>query len=286
MTRNDIRMDPTHFDQIVINIAANARDAMPDGGTLTVAVTECGTDGLGGESAAPSAGGGDRWLTLTMTDTGVGMTSDTVERIFEPFYTTKGAEHGTGLGLAVVHSAVHQAAGSIAVTSERGVGTTFDVRLPLWGPRPSTPTTSAPSRLTRNPSVLVALQDDALQALTIRILERAGCTVLAAPEALIDVGRTSATGRVDLVITDGELMDAATGTSVARAARRHRPALPIVYITPPGSERDSPARPGEPSGAALAAPFTAEGLIAFVGQAMDPPTAGGGPGVRGPQPHR
>jgi signal transduction histidine kinase len=112
-----VRIDPSHFEQVVMNLAINARDAMPDGGLLTIA------------TARRESPRGDRSVVLSIRDTGAGMDEETRERIFEPFFTTKG-EKGTGLGLSVVYGIVQQSAGEIAVTSAPGRGTTFEIRLP------------------------------------------------------------------------------------------------------------------------------------------------------------
>jgi PAS domain S-box-containing protein len=130
--RYGVRMDPTQFDRIIINMAVNARDAMPDGGTLTVRIGDdasgaCTTSAAGARAAT----GPHESLVLTMADTGVGIAPGAVEHIFDPFFTTKSGDAGTGLGLATVHGIVHQAGGSISVDSVMDHGSVFHVRLPL-----------------------------------------------------------------------------------------------------------------------------------------------------------
>ena len=125
-----IRIDPTQLEQVVLNLVINARDAMPSGGRIRVALPE---------RTAASAGS----LELTVSDTGEGMPPEVQARIFEPFFTTKASGKGTGLGLATVHGIVHQAGGTITVDSAIGVGTTFRVHFPLT-PAPASPLRDAP----------------------------------------------------------------------------------------------------------------------------------------------
>ncbi len=121
-----VRMDPTHLSQVLLNLAANARDAMPAGGTLRISVENVPSDALNGCARGLSGDG----VVLSVSDTGFGMSPEIRERIFEPFFTTKEAGKGTGLGLAVTYGIIQQAGGAISVDSELGRGSTFRIALP------------------------------------------------------------------------------------------------------------------------------------------------------------
>jgi two-component system cell cycle sensor histidine kinase/response regulator CckA len=129
-----IRADATQMEQVLLNLSLNARDAMPDGGILTIetAMTTLGVGEVAGCGAGP-------YVRLTVRDTGVGMDADTQARVFEPFFTTKGAGQGTGLGLAIVNGIVRQSSGAVAVESAPGQGTTFRVFLPRLEPQHAVP---------------------------------------------------------------------------------------------------------------------------------------------------
>jgi signal transduction histidine kinase/CheY-like chemotaxis protein len=197
-----ICIDPSQFEQLLLNLAVNARDAMPGGGCLTI---ECSTRGhasdtLAGQLAGPAE------AVIRVTDTGVGIHSDHLDRVFEPFFTTKEEGKGTGLGLATCFGIVTQRGGSISVDSTVGRGTTFEIRLPLAqdvAERISNvsamPTVVTPSSET----VLVVEDDDAVRNISARTLRAQGFAVLEAAsghEALELFARTGAT--VDLVLTD------------------------------------------------------------------------------------
>ena len=179
-----IQADPGQVEQVVMNLAVNARDAMPEGGEVAIFTQHIHLD-ADFCASHPWARPGDYAL-LTVSDTGTGMDTATQERIFEPFFTTKELGRGTGLGLAVVYGIVKQHNGFIHVYSELGKGTTFRVYFPLHSGGPVTARTSAAAMsavLEGTETILLVEDDDALRTATTKILERLGYTIHAAPNA-------------------------------------------------------------------------------------------------------
>jgi CheY-like chemotaxis protein len=251
---------------VIVNLAVNARDAMPDGGTLTITT---------GRSAGGAASCGDvpsgRWVVLSVRDTGCGMDELTRAHIFEPFFTTKGPGHGTGLGLATVHGIVQQAGGHIAVRSDLGCGTTFTLYLPetpepLRGAEPS----AAPSPLPRGTETVLLLEDEeAVRGLVRRILEMLGYTVLEARDG--DHAQHLAVvhpGPIHLLITD-VVMPRMSGCDVARALARIRPDMRVLYISGYTNSPLLQQTLAETRAAALAKPFAAGPLARKVREVLD-----------------
>ena len=224
--------DPGQIEQVLLNLAVNARDAMPGGGKLTIETRNVELD-EGYAAAHPDARPGPHVL-LAVSDTGHGMTLEVKVRIFEPFFTTKGVGKGTGLGLATVYGIVKQSGGHVGVYSEVGVGTTFKVYLPRAEPEGRT--FKGQSRLLTPPrgteTVLVVEDEDAVRALTRHILQHAGYTVLEAADG--DEARAAgggrAPGRSHLVVSD-VVMPGSTGREVAeRLAGRH-PGIGVLFVS-------------------------------------------------------
>ena len=179
-----VRIDPTQLSQVLVNLAVNARNAMPQGGRLTIASGHrlvLAPESHGGEMLPPG-----RYVRLTVTDTGQGIPAELLPRVFEPFFTTRRNSGGTGLGLSTVHGIVRQSGGFMAVESRVGEGTTFEILLPRhedaahWQPEmPAAPKPRRPVSRT-----LLLVDDEApLRRLTERVLTRAGWYVVAAPSA-------------------------------------------------------------------------------------------------------
>jgi two-component system, cell cycle sensor histidine kinase and response regulator CckA len=225
-----IRMDPGQLEQLIMNLAVNARDAMPRGGKLTL---ECQVVDLDLEYAAAHEGvAAGRYLMLAVTDTGVGMDDDTMSRIFEPFFTTKEVGHGTGLGLASCHGIVKQSGGHIWVYSEPSQGTTFKVYLPLVAGEASLPVANEAARgLTGSEHVLVVEDDQRVRSLCAMALERLGYRVSVAAtgqDAL--VAARSALVAVDLLLTDVVLPDM-RGPEVAERVRGLFPKCIVLFTS-------------------------------------------------------
>jgi two-component system cell cycle sensor histidine kinase/response regulator CckA len=230
-----VRADAGQLEQVVLNLAVNARDAMPAGGTLTI---ETGRVTVAPGREAPGTRGvppGD-YIVLRVGDTGVGISREVQNKIFEPFFTTKPVGEGTGLGLSTVYGIVQQSHGVITVESEPGSGTSFRIFLPRLlrkeGARPEAvaPRTVAPTG-EHQATVLLVEDDDSVRQLTRRILEQFGFLVREArngAEALtmIDIG----TRRVDAVVSD-VVMPGMGGRELIGRLRVRRPELPVLFLS-------------------------------------------------------
>ncbi len=208
-----VKADRSQIEQVVMNLAVNARDAMPDGGRLTIA----------------TRGDGDH-LSLTVSDTGVGMDAETRSHVFEPFFTTKPEGKGTGLGLSTVFGIVSQSEGTITVDSAVGLGTTFTIALPRSGEplAPGADAASASGPATGSERILVVEDEDGVRLLVSMVLREAGYDVSDAPgpeEALL-----LASEPFDLLITD-LLMPGMSGRELAERIRADRPSTPVLYIS-------------------------------------------------------
>ena len=263
-----VRADPVEFERIVVNLAVNARDAMPTGGTLTLETANVELDEAG-VKAFPVASPGP-FVLLAITDTGSGMTPEVRERIFEPFFTTKKRGAGTGLGLATVYRVVSEAGGGIAVDTEPGQGTTFRIYWPRLEERqerrhPRSPAEASPQG---SETVLVVDDEDYVRSLAVRMLRGLGYKVLAAstgPEA-IELCKTS-DQRVDLLLTD-VVMPGMNGREVLDALSSADPDLGVVYMT--GYSLQIIGKTGlDPSHPLVQKPFTTEKLAATVREALD-----------------
>jgi two-component system cell cycle sensor histidine kinase/response regulator CckA len=224
-----VHADPGQIHQVLLNLAINARDAMPHGGTL---VLEVDTATLGGdelEMRPPLPAG--VYARIVVSDTGEGIPADVAERIFEPFFTTKPRGQGTGLGLATVYGIVAEAGGGINLYSEEGIGTTFRIYLPLvqTGAGPLSPATRPVPRDGASRIVLVVEDEPALSRVITRILVGGGYQVVAAnngPEALDAIARHPC----DLVLTD-VIMPEMSGPRLVELLHERHPGLPILYMS-------------------------------------------------------
>jgi two-component system cell cycle sensor histidine kinase/response regulator CckA len=226
-----IEVDRDQLAQVVMNLTTNARDAMPGGGTLRLetANVEPGEEfrGLAVEvSPGPH-------VVLSVSDTGVGMTGDTVSHMFEPFFTTKGPGRGTGLGLSTVYGVVRQSGGDVLVESEPGRGTILRIYFPrIDRAAPETHPILAPARLIAHESILVVEDEAGVRDLVTRVLTGRGYSVHAARDAaqaltlLIDEDRS-----VDLLLTDVVLPGGMQGDALAKKALDLRPGLPVLFMS-------------------------------------------------------
>jgi PAS domain S-box-containing protein len=263
--------DPGQFEQVIVNLALNARDAMPRGGRLSIAV-----ENLPGQGEAPPR------VRLVVEDTGTGMDEATLARIFEPFFTTKLPGRGTGLGLPTVKRIVAQAGGTISVESEPGKGTRFTIDLPAapegeGAPAERSAGTAAPPAAAagdgeargRGEAVLIVEDDDAVRRLIAGELRERGYAVEDArrgPDALAIAAREGA--RVDLLIADVVMPDM-SGPELAERLARDRPGLATLYLT--GYADDAPPGRGEAGAraAVLQKPVGPDALARAVRAALD-----------------
>ena len=266
--------DESQISQVIMNLAVNARDAMPTGGTLTITTANVE---LGQEHVNVIPG---PHVMLTVIDTGQGMISEVRERLFEPFFTTKEIGRGTGLGLSLVHDIVRQAGGHIQVESAPGAGTQFYVYFPRQRPIGDVPAVASPSRHTEliraEGVVLLAEDDPAVRRLVVAELTRRGFTVLEAEDgnAALEIFRREK-DRVDILVTD-VVMPRMNGADLARAAEKIRPGVRILFIS------GHPERAGtglDPAGVPnlLMKPFTADTLAARIRELMKGRTQADGP---------
>jgi signal transduction histidine kinase/ActR/RegA family two-component response regulator len=222
---SNVLIDPSQLEQLLLNLAANARDAMPRGGVLRL---ETRRIPAGNGMSAMSAGE----IELAVIDTGSGMDAATKARVFEAFFTTKGSGKGTGLGLASAHSIVGQAGGRIGVESEPGRGTEFRIVLPRVEDAPSElPVASSEPVRGGTETVLVVEDDDALLAVTCEALRAVGYDVLAAP-SMASALMLAATvpGDVELLVTD-VVMRGGDGYELSERLRVERPDLAVLFVS-------------------------------------------------------
>ncbi|MBG0568044.1 PAS domain S-box protein [Actinoplanes sp. NEAU-A11] len=272
-----VHADAGQIEQILVNLAVNARDAMPGGGTLSIDTSnaEVGDDDL---DSSPLPVG--RYVRIRVSDTGSGMPPDVIERAFEPFYTTKPKGSGTGLGLATVYGIATAAGGDIRLYSENGIGTTVTVILPAVDP--DLHDTSADADMTTEPdadgspheTILMVEDEDDLRVITGRILTRAGYYVLTVSggEQAIQVAQTYP-DRIHLLLTD-VIMPKMTGNEVAARIRAIRPGIPVLYMS--GYAEPVLTENGTlPEGVTIVEkPFTSQELLARVRAFVHPPAAG------------
>jgi two-component system cell cycle sensor histidine kinase/response regulator CckA len=266
-----VTADPGQFDQVIINLAVNARDAMPAGGRLmirTARVAVAEPVASVGEVMAP----GD-YVRIEVSDSGVGIASEIIDNIFEPFFTTKDGAAGTGLGLATVHGIVRQSGGFIFVDSALGEGTTFSLYLPrVMGRRPAEPAepvSAADVLAVHRPTfgdvtVLLVDDEDSVRVFAARALRRIGLHVLEADSAerALDV-IAAHSGRIEMLLTD-VVMPGMDGYTLAHLARRDLPSLPVIAMS--GYQEDVLFTSDDDAGAIhfLQKPFTLGELAAKV----------------------
>jgi signal transduction histidine kinase len=262
--------DPGQIEQVLMNLAVNARDAMPQGGTLVIETANMIIDESHLETN-PDANAGPH-IMLSMSDTGIGMNESTLSRVFEPFFTTKPRGEGTGLGLATVYGIVRQAGGHIVLKSKPEAGTTFRVLLPRTA-APLRPPVARPAPAATvaggNEHVLLIEDNPSLRRLTRRVLARHGYRVLEASSGFAALANMDETkDPIDLILTDVILPDI-SGPEVARRLRSRFPQVPALFIS--GYTDDDVLRRGLLHDGApfLQKPFTADALALRVREVLD-----------------
>jgi CheY-like chemotaxis protein len=260
--------DPTQIHQVVVNLCTNAQHAMRDqGGRLEVALSVVSLPEEGRDSKPTLPAG--RYVCLRVTDTGHGMEPATLQRIYEPFFTTKAVGDGTGLGLAVVHGIVESHRGAIAVASRPGQGTTFRLFFPVHEERPVAPAQSAAGPAAGRNQHIVFVDDETPIAEVAKVmLPRLGyrVSVFSHPRAALDFLRENA-AEVDLLMTDFSMPDL-NGIDLIRAATGIKPNLPAVLLTGYGRPIDSRAATGLNIRETINKPFTMENLASAIHGAL------------------
>ncbi len=262
-----VRADAGQLEQVILNLALNARDAMPQGGRLTIETTdlELAEYAVAGVPIAPGS-----YVRLKVSDTGVGMDPATRARVFEPFFTTKATGRGTGLGLATVYGIVKQSDGYIVADSAPGEGTTFTVYLPRIDDLAAATHPSRTVPEARGSETILLVEDeDAVRKLARRTLEMMGYHVLEASGGPAAVALTrDHTGGIDLLVTD-VVMPEMSGSALAEQLQAERPGLPVLFMT--GYTDDAVLRHGvsEAGVALLQKPFEPQGLALKVRETLD-----------------
>ena len=264
-----VRADPGQVEQVIMNLAVNARDAMPDGGKLTVETSNVELDEEYTKSHVGAVPGAH--VMVAISDSGVGMDEQTLTRLFEPFFTTKGLGKGTGLGLSTVYGIVKQSGGSIFVYSEPGQGTTFKLFFPRESldALPAAQAPAAPTRARGSETVLLVEDDQAVRNLARRVLDGAGYTVLAAAnggEALLICEQHP--GKIHLVLSD-VVMPLMGGQALVERLAKVRPGIKALFMS--GYTDNAIVHHGDldPGTNFIGKPFTQAGLAQKVRDVLD-----------------
>src|SRR5437667_1059348 len=269
-TTGRVKADPGQLEQVVMNLAVNARDAMPNGGKLTLETGNVDLDEAYAADHYPARAG--PFVLRAVSDTGIGMNEETQAHMFEPFFTTKEKGKGTGLGLATVYGIIKQSGGFIWVYSEVGHGTTFKLYLPRveeLAERASEPAQAAARAARGTETVLVVEDETPVRSVARQVLERHGYTVLEAPsaEAALDVA-TRYSGTIHLLLTD-VVMPGLNGRELASRLADLRPDARVIFMS--GYTDEAVTRHGvlEPGAAYVQKPFTPDAIARRVREVLD-----------------
>jgi two-component system, cell cycle sensor histidine kinase and response regulator CckA len=262
------RIDPTHIEQVLMNLVVNARDAMPTGGRLSIQTANAAVDAAYAAASLELSEG--QYVMLAVSDTGSGIPAEVRDRIFEPFFTTKEKGSGTGLGLSIVYGIVKQAGGRVAVYSEPGHGTSFKIYLPRVDDEAAAKDDRSAVLARGSETVLLVEDDEAVREITRESLVEFGYHVLEArdgTEALAVVDTHGA--KIDLLITDMVIGRGQTGRDVAEEVLRRSPRTRVVVMS--GYAESAVAAPGvfPPDTKFLSKPLTLSKLLATVRAALD-----------------
>jgi PAS domain S-box-containing protein len=260
-------VDANQLETVILNLVINARDAMPDGGVLSI---ETKTVDLRDAHAAKLIGvRPDRYITVSVSDTGVGMAADVLEKVFEPFFTTKPIGQGTGLGLSMVYGFAKQSNGQVRIDSRPGEGTSVRLFLPASETVEIVGEDGVQEVATRGrgETILVVEDDQSVRLLVREVLEELGYDAIEAPEAESAIPILSSRRPLDLMISDVGLPDM-NGRQLAEIARQHRPDLPILFVT--GYAENAAIRAGflGTNMTMITKPFAFGGLAAKVGEML------------------
>ncbi|MCQ8278488.1 response regulator [Acetobacteraceae bacterium KSS8] len=264
-------VDPNQLENALLNLCLNARDAMPDGGCVTIETGNLALDDAAARERDLPPGD---YVSLCVADTGTGMTPDVIARAFDPFFTTKPLGQGTGLGLSMIYGFVRQSGGQVRISSELGHGTSMRLFLPrhhgrLEGDGDSR-AAAAPPRAEQGETVLVVDDESGVRILITEVLEELGYVAIEAADGAAGLKVLQSDARVDLLVTDVGLPGGMNGRQVADAARLLRPELKILFVT--GYAENAVARSGylEPGMHVLTKPFTIDVLADRIRTLIEP----------------
>ncbi len=268
--------DANQLENAVINLAVNARDAMPDGGRLTIETANAYLDEDYVAQFGDVAPG--QYVLLSVSDTGTGIAPDVLQRVFEPFFTTKGVGKGSGLGLAMVHGFVKQSGGHIRVYSEEGHGTAVKIYLPRLSQvrgsrrqrrRPWHELAALETRARPQETILLVEDNDGVRAYTKSALEELGYRVLEAADAAQALHVLEGAPRIDLLFTDVVLPGGISGRELADRIVQKQPELPVLFTT--GYTRNAIFHHGrlDPNVNLLSKPYTQQDLARKIRQLLD-----------------
>ncbi|MDN4473000.1 hybrid sensor histidine kinase/response regulator [Demequina zhanjiangensis] len=264
-----VMVDPVQLENALLNLVINARDAMPDGGRLSIGAEETELDAAYARAHTDVHPG--RYVAITVSDTGTGVDPDIVERLFEPFFTTKASGKGSGLGLAMVWGFAKQTGGHVSVYSEPGVGSTFRLYLPLSSvdAEARRPGELPPLRPIQPGVILLAEDDDLVRTFATERLRSLGHTVHAAPSGPEALALLETLGPIDLLFTDVVMPGGMSGRDLADAVLERRPGTPVLFTS--GYTEDVVLHNGgaDPEVTLLSKPYTAEQLTEQITEALD-----------------
>jgi two-component system, cell cycle sensor histidine kinase and response regulator CckA len=274
-----VKVDVSQFEQVIVNLAVNARDAMPDGGKLTVKNANVTSEDAARLSykGMPAAD----YVRIDVTDTGSGIPPDIVDKIFEPFFSTKEVGKGTGLGLSTVYGIVKQTGGFVYVDSEAGKGTSFHIFLPRHHPEreahPEAAATKEPpaeakprTDLTGQGTILLVEDEEGLRSLNARGLRSRGYSVIEASNGIEAMeALEQKNGAVDLVVSD-VVMPEMDGPTLLKTMRGRNPDLKIIFVSGYAEDAFEKSLPENQQFAFLPKPFTLSQLVAAVKETMTP----------------
>ena len=262
-------VDPNHLENVVLNLAINARDAMPDGGKLTLELSNAMLDDAYSASYADVRSG--QYVLLAVSDTGTGMSPGVLERAFEPFFTTKPEGHGTGLGLSMAFGFVKQSGGHIRIYSEPGHGTTVKIYLPRSMEKAVDLVPAQPVPLSGGSETILVVEDDRrVQATVVETLRQLGYTVLKADDAQSAYAIVQSGASIDLLFTDVVMPGAMRSTELAKAATRALPGLKVLFTS--GYTQNAIVHGGrlDPGVHLLSKPYSREQLAAKLRSLLGP----------------
>jgi PAS domain S-box-containing protein len=261
-------VDPGQLQNALLNLVVNARDAMPDGGRVTIATRNAGIDAEYAAAHELSAG---QYVMLAVSDTGTGMPPEVIARAFEPFYTTKNVGEGTGLGLSMVYGFARQSGGHVSIDSKIGSGTTVKIYLPRW----VSTNTEAPEPADRvapaaNHETVLVVEDDAdMRLVAVTMLRSLGYAVFEAPDGRAALRALAEHPQVALLVTDVVLAGAMNGRRLAEEARKQSPQLKVLFMS--GYTEDAIVHQGrlEPGVHFIQKPFRKQDLAVKAREALD-----------------